>query len=627
MRNLQLKNSTPVCGDFWGNGAVYHCFAEMPDEENRQYSPKMAELEADRAGKMRLKIARTMYRCWGWDEQQQAWTWETPECRALYRWLQRMKDRGITVALNTGWCCPGDVNGTSWNDNPPWADRDNWEKSLQGYADWVSETVRQLVVLRGFTNIKILVLFTEPRKPGGVMPATSEPFSETNREAMFRLWNDCVNAAAAALRRDGLRDKVLLMGPNCGHLISAQMLKWTAENATEIDLYSSHTYQWNEEPEDCDPNEDGGELTTIAIKTPGGRFCQKVTLKPFTTYKVTVCCRVVKRDPLHLSGNILFGAFDRSQEYISGGGDPTNRLTRHSVKMLDPSKMSTEFCSYSFTFQTQGEVAAKVGVFSDVKHESYLIVNSLSLTEQPDGLELLQNGDFAQGPLNWDTFCTLGASDVYYDWRRWCQTGMQYLRPDQPFVFDEYNIGWNRDHSRNEHGANLALSIVAQMNAGVFANMLWTLFDQIWPNNHTTNGDNFFDGDHRWGLATNLNRSLVPHKSYYAFSMISKYTGGRGSKVYEGVGEKHLHLTMNELSDGNVTIIVVNNKAQGEKFKITLQKPLKARLFCHRFNPKTVVPNEKAEILPSSGEIKLNGTEFFDSIAPYGVTVYTSCNN
>ena len=173
MRNLQLKNSTPVCGDFWGNGAVYHCFAEMPDDENRQYSPKMAELEADRAGKMRLKIARTMYRCWGWDEQQQAWTWETPECRALYRWLQRMKDRGITVALNTGWCCPGDVNGTCWNDNPPWADRDNWEKSLQGYADWVSETVRQLVVLRGFTNIKILVLFTEPRKPSGVMPATS----------------------------------------------------------------------------------------------------------------------------------------------------------------------------------------------------------------------------------------------------------------------------------------------------------------------------------------------------------------------------------------------------------------------------------------------------------------------
>lgn len=84
---------------------------------------------------------------------------------------------------------------------------------------------------------------------------------------------------------------------------------------------------------------------------------------------------------------------------------------------------------------------------------------------------------------------------------------------------------------------------------------------------------------------------------------------------------------MNELADGNVTIIVVNNKAQGEDFKITLQKPLKAKLFCHRFNPKTVVPDEKAEILPPSGEIELNGTEFFDSIAPYGVTVYTSCND
>lgn len=625
MRELHLNNSRPVCNDFWGNGAIYHCFAEMPDDANRQYSPKLADIEADRAGKMGLKIARTMYRCWGWDEKEQAWTWETPECHALYRWLQRMKDRGIVVALNTGWCCPGDVNGTGWNDNPPWADLNDWERSLQGYADWVSETVRQLVVLRGFDNIKILVMFTEPRKPSGALPAGTEPFSDTNREPMFRVWNACVNAAAAALKRDGLRDRVLLMGPNCGHLISSQMLKWTAENATEIDLFSSHTYQWNEEPEDCGLPAENGEMTSMAIKTPGGRFCQKVTLKPFTAYRVSMRCRVIKRDPLHISGSVLFGAFDCTEEYITAGGEPTNRLTQHSVKMLDPAGMSAELCDYAFTFETQGEVQANVGVFSDIKHESYLIVDAFSLAEQQSGAALLKNSSFQNGPLHWDTFCTLGCSDVYYDWRRWCRTGMQYLKPNQPFVFDEYNIGWNRDHSRDAHGANLAIAIVAQMNAGVFASMLWTLFDQIWPNNHTVNGDSFFDGDHRWGLAPNLNRSPVPHKSYYAFSMISKYTGGRGSKVYEGVGQNHLHLTMNELPNGSVTIVVVNNKAQGEDFKITLQKPLKARLFCRKFNPATAVPDEKADILPVSGEIELNGTELCDSIAPYGVTVYTSC--
>lgn len=37
MNFLHIKNSVPKQTDFWGNGAIYHCFAEEPDEDGRQY--------------------------------------------------------------------------------------------------------------------------------------------------------------------------------------------------------------------------------------------------------------------------------------------------------------------------------------------------------------------------------------------------------------------------------------------------------------------------------------------------------------------------------------------------------------------------------------------------------------
>jgi len=153
---------------------------------------------------------------------------------------------------------------------------------------------------------------------------------------------------------------------------------------------------------------------------------------------------------------------------------------------------------------------------------------------------------------------------------------------------------------------------------------LWTLFDQQWPNNHATNSDSFYDGDHRCGVASLLSRSLIPHKSYYAFSLISKYVDS-GSKVYEGVGKECLHTTMSVSKNGDITIIVVNGKDVGEEFKINFEKSLEGVSFnCHIFNPETCVPDEKAEIIGSSKVLNSVTNSLSDYIAPYGVTVYTT---
>lgn len=158
MQNLKINNIKPVQEDFWGNGAVYHGYAGMPDDAGRVYTEDQCIIEAKRVTDMKLKVARTFYKWWAWDEKTNTWDWDNEIMSAFYKWLQRMKDGGVTVALNTGWCSPGDIDSTGWNGKSPFTVEGDWKASVQNYADWVSETVHQLVEVRGFTNIKILVL-------------------------------------------------------------------------------------------------------------------------------------------------------------------------------------------------------------------------------------------------------------------------------------------------------------------------------------------------------------------------------------------------------------------------------------------------------------------------------------
>ena len=161
------------------------------------------------------------------------------------------------------------------------------------------------------------------------------------------------------------------------------------------------------------------------------------------------------------------------------------------------------------------------------------------------------------------------------------------------------------------------------MNSGCSGSMLWMLFDQQWPNNHTTNNDSFVDGDHRCGVASVLTKTKVPHLSYYAFGLLSRYTGGWGSKVYKGTYSPNLQATLNKLPDGNFTVVVVNNKARADSFTLEFEKPLQKTLHRHRFDPAVLVPDDTATLPGIDAEIKVE-SQLQDEIAPYSVTVYTT---
>ncbi len=619
MLNLKIKNTFPVQEDFWGNGAVYHGYAGMPDCDGRVYSDELCELEAKRAADMKLKIARTFYGWWAWEPETKTWDWENNRMRPFYRWLQRMKDANITVALNTGWCSPGDVDGTSWNRDCPFNVEGDWEQSKQNYANWVSETVYQLIELRGFTNIKIFVMFTEPNTGFGNIKA-------------FGLWKEAVLAAHNALVRDNRRHYIKMMGSNEGSGIVSDMLKWMSENdeiKDIIDIYSSHCYQT------CGPIGSKNIVSgngVVPMKLAGGRISRAVDLKPNTEYICSADVLFEADSDEERKGHILIGLFDSKGEidiYDESIDKPFGPAVKDSVLKIDSKEIFSEYKRFSFKFNSNDITNARIGCFYDFKTKGTLYLDQMLLIEADTLKNILKNGDFSESYSGWRAMYCGGHYDAYFDWYGWCEHAMQYtLNKTKPFCFDEYNVIYDRDNSRISHGAQIVTAAIAFMNCGAQSSLLWTLFDQLWPNKHTTNNDSFVDGDHRCGVMSLLTRTKVPHLSYYAFSLLSRYVTGMGTKVFKGVGKNCVHSTMSVSPEGEITIIVVNNKPEDDEFAIMFDDALEGVKFNrHTFNPETCVPDERAEMIGVDMVTEPITKTLTDKIAPYGVTVYTTFND
>lgn len=616
MEKLRINNTKPVCEDFWGNGAIYHGYAGMPDSAGRVYNDEQCIIEAKRAADMKLKLARTFYGWWAWDEKTNTWDWDNEIMTVFYKWLQRMKDGGVTVALNTGWCSPGDINSTSWNGKSPFTVEGDWEQSKKNYGDWVSETVKQLIIKRGFTNIKIFVMFTEPQHKSGVL----------DEKSAYECWLEGVKAAHNALVRDGLRDKIKLMGPNEGSTITSEMLHWAAEHAKEyIDIYSSHTYQFVDQA----PKKfivQGKRCVGMGV--PGSRFCKTVSLKPNTDYIISIDLSANFMEETSDESFIYYGLFlndGRNDVHIAAGHGPSPSAVLGSTASLKSKDFNKDgITNFTLEFNSKGATSGVLGVFHDIKTSAASYCSLIELKERVSGVvvESLNNESFD----SWNLICAVEASDdVYNDWYRWSKTGLQYVPEGMPYCFDEYNSTYDRDNSRDTHGSDICMAAISLMNSGCQSSLLWTVFDQQWPNNHTTNADSFVDGDHRCGVMPILTRSLVPHKSYYAFSLVSRYVDGEGTKVYEGFGQNNVHTTMSVSPNGDITIVVVNNKSVGDEFIINFDKTLNGiSLNRHVFDPSTCIPDEKAEIIGTDKVFDNVSASLSDKISAFGVQVYTT---
>ena len=454
----------------------------------------------------------------------------------------------------------------------------------------------------------------------------TEPNHGFGKVEYYKLWAYAVEVVHKTLINDGRRDMVKLMGSNEGSGVTAEMLKWVSENENVkdiIDIYSSHTYQTIA----AIPKKyiKTGK-TAVTMSLAGGRFRRTIALKPNTDYVVSTDVLFRKTNPEPAKGHIHFGVYvddGRNDIHVAEGCGPSESVAKGSTYSITPNELGEEYKRFTIKFNSGDATSGVIGVFYDMFSPGLGVVDNITLCEAGNDESIVPNGNFENDYDGWTLYYAGGLKDSYDVWYNWAKIGLQYAN-GKPFCFDEYDSLYDRDHSRPSHGAEIVTAAVALMNAGVQSSLMWTLFDQQWPNNHTYNGDAFYDGDHRCGVMPLLTRSLVPHLSYYAFTLLSRYVDGNGSKVYEGIGKDCLHTTMTISPKGDITIVVVNNKDVQDDYVISFDKNINSTLYRHCFDPKICVPDENAAIIGVDRVLDNVESNIVDNIAPYSVIVYTT---
>jgi hypothetical protein len=230
---LSVDMDTAIQNDFLGVNAIYHGFAFMPEQTNKGMNDTDRAREFDRVQRIRLNIARTWYHpnfaCTKSSGLSGAYNWNSTRMNALYSWLQAMQDRHVDVALQLGWWFTQD---TYYGHSSPDPTNDPPK-----FAAWASESLHQIIEVKGFTNVKYGILFTEPTAydTGGKIPTNYTQWS---------YYVKVVKAVHDKLVADGRRNLVKLVGPNntfAGYILT-DLTNAVNELNDQIDIYSGHDY-------------------------------------------------------------------------------------------------------------------------------------------------------------------------------------------------------------------------------------------------------------------------------------------------------------------------------------------------------------------------------------------------
>ena len=394
MENLKILNAKPIQEHFLGFNGIYHGYAGMGDDCGRTLNEELCELEADRAKDQNLKIARTFYGWVNWDAEKGEFDWNHPDFLAFCKWIERMKVRGIDVAINFASII--DVMSQGWRGKSPFTVGDDWNASLKKYTDWVCENLHQILDVRGLDNLKYVLYFTEPQSYG--YPTKPLPKGTTDP---FDVWYQASKALEERLKADGWYDRLTVVGPQ-ESAADAQMMKWVRENHHDmVEAFSSHTYSGLITHLSAPPKE--GAIV-ICLISAGSRVYFPVELKQNKRYVMSFFAKLKASDLMKISGYVLAGAFRKnSNNMFASGGSPTDRLGRYTTTMLEGARLSEDWQEYTFEFETPDDVTdALAGFFADLKpNQFYLELSGISLKEKGEDTELIKKELLKTFPYNY----------------------------------------------------------------------------------------------------------------------------------------------------------------------------------------------------------------------------------
>lgn len=236
LTTLNVNFGSVIQDNFLGLGAVYHGFSYMPESNAQGMTDALRTTEFDRVNRIKLNIARTWYGSdWAMPTWGGAYDWNSTKMTAFYQWLQAMKDRNVQVALNVGWW----FTEHTCSNGAPTSCTPQVPTDVNVYTRWVSDSLNQLVNVKGFTNIKYVILFTEPLTYCG---CGNIPSGYTQKSYYWYVIQQLHNRLVS----DGRRGLVKMVGPNTNDIENTNGKAAVQDSVANInpylDAYSFHTY-------------------------------------------------------------------------------------------------------------------------------------------------------------------------------------------------------------------------------------------------------------------------------------------------------------------------------------------------------------------------------------------------
>ena len=199
------------------------------------------------------------------------------------------------------------------------------------------------------------------------------------------------------------------------------------------------------------------------------------------------------------------------------------------------------------------------------------------------------------------------------------------------FWVDEYNVAMHNQYLSSQKretnldpykGIALGAMVNSIMNMGYTSNlMLWTLFDQQWPDHNNDGG--FDKGVLVCGYYHNLLEKMQPTPSWYSAALISRYVGA--GEVYECKVGDSVYLSAIKRTDGEYTVVVTSYNKDDQTVKIDFAKGLGGKTFYkYVYDPETVTVTPGADLIGCSGSVENVDTLLTDMVKSNIMVVYTT---
>lgn len=253
-----------LCEDFHGIGACVLPMNFMDRSLAEGFNAAYWEKEKSRVNMCRPAVVRLWFQPDWFITDKDAYyrheyDFNSENMHAVYPYLDLYKECGIEVEFNFGWKVAAE--NQSWFSIPDVRAKDSSAPAdLDEFAFSCAECMYELIVNRGYTNIKYLSFYNEPctRDTNSewigdflVIPplgSVTEP-GELAREK-FSYWLEMAHKVKRQLNKKGLSDKLSIWGAECAgddKTLAAWLKGFGNEENPAIDVYTIHTYHTNDE--------------------------------------------------------------------------------------------------------------------------------------------------------------------------------------------------------------------------------------------------------------------------------------------------------------------------------------------------------------------------------------------